>query len=170
MQETPFYLSSRIKAAGAKNGPKRATIISWKPVRPTRYPNTTWKQPSPTGTPRPRITTNGNISFQLYNQLVILEYSPITALNRTFAFAKVHGHQQAIPEAEKLGLEDMNFYHSPLGYLYTGVNTAKAIEHYQKAITLTRPAAEKRTLAKEIERLRAGHKKSPSAKDGERKK
>lgn len=108
--------------------------------------------------------------LQLYNQLVILEYSPITALNRTFAFAKVHGHQQAIPEAEKLGLEDMNFYHSLLGYLYTGVSTTKAIEHYQKAITLTRPAAEKRTLAKEIERLRAGHKKSPSAKDGERKK
>jgi RNA polymerase sigma-70 factor (ECF subfamily) len=34
--------------------------------------------------------------LQLYNQLLIMEYSPIAALNRTFALAKTGGKQQAI--------------------------------------------------------------------------
>ncbi|RPD42580.1 RNA polymerase sigma factor [Chitinophaga barathri] len=91
--------------------------------------------------------------LQLYNQLVILEYSPITALNRTFAFARVYGKTQGIQEAEKLTLEDINYYHSLLGYLYTGIDTGKAIKHYQKAVTLTKSVSEKKTLTKEIERL-----------------
>ena len=42
--------------------------------------------------------------LQLYNQLIQIEYSPMTALNRTFAFAKVYGYEKAIKEAEKLNL------------------------------------------------------------------
>src|SRR5690606_26315853 len=34
--------------------------------------------------------------LQLYNRLILIEYSPITALNRTFAFAKVYGNKKAI--------------------------------------------------------------------------
>src|SRR5688572_20249795 len=34
--------------------------------------------------------------LQLYNQLLILEYSPIAALNRTYALSKVKGKQEAI--------------------------------------------------------------------------
>lgn len=55
--------------------------------------------------------------LQLYNQLILIEYSPITALNRTFAFAKVYGNESAIQEAEKLNLNENNYYHSLLGYL-----------------------------------------------------
>ncbi len=39
--------------------------------------------------------------LELYNQLIIAEYSPITALNRTFALAKVQGHAVAIAESRK---------------------------------------------------------------------
>lgn len=92
--------------------------------------------------------------LQLYNELVIIEYSPTTALNRTFAFSKVYGYDKGILEAEKLQLDDNSYYHSLLGYLYAGRDVNKAIVHYNTAIKLTKSAAEKRTLLKEIERLK----------------
>ncbi|MGN5953437.1 RNA polymerase sigma factor [Sphingobacterium lactis] len=92
--------------------------------------------------------------LQLYNQLILIEYSPITALNRTFAFAKVYGNKKAIIEAEKLNLTGNDYYHELLGYLYSETNIAKAIEHYEQAIRRTKSKTEKQTLTKEIERLR----------------
>ncbi len=91
--------------------------------------------------------------LHLYNQLILIEYSPITALNRTFAFAKVYGHDKAISEAEKLKLTDSNYYHELLGYLYADTDFDKAICHYEQAIGLTKSSTGKQTLAKEIERL-----------------
>lgn len=92
--------------------------------------------------------------LQLYNQLIVVEYSPITALNRVFAFAKVHGKDKAIVEAEKLGLEQNSYYHALLGYLYAQTAAAKSIAHYEQAIQLTKSPTEKRTWQKEITLLR----------------
>lgn len=94
--------------------------------------------------------------LQLYNQLILIEYSPITELNRIFAFAQVFGNKEAIAEAEKLHMPENNHYHGLLGYLYIGTDLDKAIEHYQLAIRLTKSKAEKQTLIKEIERLSKG--------------
>ena len=91
--------------------------------------------------------------LQLYNQLILLEYSPMTALNRTFAFAKVHGNELAIEEAEKLNLTEHTAYYSLLGYLYAAADVQKAVAHYNKALSLTKSKAEKKTLIKEIARL-----------------
>lgn len=91
--------------------------------------------------------------LQLYNQLILVEYSPITALNRTFAFAKVYGNDKAISEAQKLKLTESNYYHELLGYLYADTDIDKAICHYRQAIELTKSKTEKQTLIKEIERL-----------------
>ena len=91
--------------------------------------------------------------LQLYNQLVLIEYSPITALNRTFAFAKVYGNQTAILEAEKLNLFESNYYHELLGYLYADTNIAKAIGHYKQAIKMTKSKTEKQTLENAVRRL-----------------
>ena len=91
--------------------------------------------------------------LQLYNQLILIEYSPVTAMNRTFAYAKVYGHNKAIPEAEKLNLLDNSYYYGLLGYLYADTNIDKAISHYEQAIKLTKSATEKQTLTKEMERL-----------------
>jgi RNA polymerase sigma-70 factor (ECF subfamily) len=91
--------------------------------------------------------------LQLYNELVLLEYSPITALNRTFAFAKVYGHEKAIEQAKKLNLDDHNSFHSLLGYLYAPSHISEAISHYNKALALTKSEPEKQTLRKEINRL-----------------
>lgn len=91
--------------------------------------------------------------LQLYNQHVQIEYSPITALNRTFAFAKVYGNRQAIAEAEKLKLEENAHYYALFGYLYSGIKPAKAITHYQEAVRLSKSVPEQKTLKRELERL-----------------
>lgn len=91
--------------------------------------------------------------LQLYNQLILIEYSPMTALNRTFAYAKVYGHALGIAEAEKLNLTENNAYHSLLGYLYAQIDVSKAIGHYKKALSLTKSSSEKKTLTREMERL-----------------
>ena len=92
--------------------------------------------------------------LQLYNQLILIEYSPITALNRTFVLSKVYGQENTISEAEKLNLKDNNQYHELLGYLFSKSDIQKAVGHYEKAIKLTKSETEKRTLRKEITRLK----------------
>lgn len=92
--------------------------------------------------------------LQLYNQLILIEYSPITALNRAFAFAKVYGNKRALPEALKLNLVENSYYHELLGYLYSDTDVAKAIAHFEQAIMLTKSKTEKQTLKKEIKRLK----------------
>ncbi|SEW51749.1 RNA polymerase sigma factor [Chitinophaga arvensicola] len=92
--------------------------------------------------------------LQLYNQLIVMTYSPATALNRTFAFAKVYGAEAGIKEALALQLTDSDDYYALLGYLFTGIDPEKAIGYYGQAITLTKSAAQKKTLEKEIARLR----------------
>jgi RNA polymerase sigma factor (sigma-70 family) len=91
--------------------------------------------------------------LQLYNQLILIEYSPVTALNRAFAFARVYGNEKAIPEAEKLHLNNNSQYLSLLGYLYSSVDVHKSIRFYRQAISLTKSKMEIHTLTKEINRL-----------------
>jgi RNA polymerase sigma factor (sigma-70 family) len=91
--------------------------------------------------------------LKLYNLLLFTEYSPIAALNRTFALSKVHGKQIAIKEAEKLNLSNNPFYFSLLGELYAETNKNLAIENYKKAITLTKNQTEKYLLMGKIKGL-----------------
>ena len=88
--------------------------------------------------------------LQLYNHLLILEYSPIAALNRTFALAKTNGKQAAIIEAEKLNLTENPFYYSLLGNLYTDIDNKKAFQNFEKALQITSSPADKATIIKNI--------------------
>ncbi len=88
--------------------------------------------------------------LQLYNQLLLIEYSPMAALNRTYALAKVNGKQEAIIEAEKIRLTDNHLYHSLLGELYTDLDNTKAISHFQNALTLAKSTADKIHISKRI--------------------
>ncbi len=92
--------------------------------------------------------------LQLYNQLILIEYSPITALNRTFAFAKVYGKEKALKEAENINLKGNHYYYMLLGFLYSDTNINKSIYNYNKAIKLTKSKLEQNTLIKEINRLK----------------
>jgi RNA polymerase sigma factor (sigma-70 family) len=92
--------------------------------------------------------------LQLYNRLLQIEYSPIAALNRTYALAKANGKKEAIIEAEKLNLSSNHLYHSLLGNLYMDVNNAKALQHFQKALELAKSTAEKMTISGNINKLK----------------
>ena len=92
--------------------------------------------------------------LDLYNHLLILEYSPIAALNRTFALAKTNGKEQAILEAEKLNLTTNHFYHSLLGNLYSDLDDKKALAHFEMAINLAHSSSDKSLILKNIKRLK----------------
>jgi RNA polymerase sigma factor (sigma-70 family) len=91
--------------------------------------------------------------LQLYNQLLCLTYSPIGALNRTYALSKIHGKQAAITEAEKLGLTKNHLYHILLGWLYTGINEEKAKYHLNQALILANTETERIGIRKELEKV-----------------
>jgi RNA polymerase sigma factor (sigma-70 family) len=88
--------------------------------------------------------------LQLYNQLLLIEYSPIAALNRTYALSKANGKQEAIIEAEKIELTDNHLYHSLLGELYTGIDNGKAISHFQRAWELAKSTMDKTLISNKI--------------------
>ncbi|MBJ2126390.1 RNA polymerase sigma factor [Flavobacterium sp. IB48] len=92
--------------------------------------------------------------LELYNNLIILEYSPIVALNRTYALSKVKGKEEAIKEAEKLNLTDNHFYYSLLGNLYSGIDTKKALQNFETALGLAKTASDKNIISKNIEHLK----------------
>lgn len=88
--------------------------------------------------------------LEFYNQLLELENSPITKLNRIFAYSKVYSPQKAIIEVQNSNLPENNYYHQLLGYLYAKVNNKKAVLHFKKALALSNSPNEKHTLANEI--------------------
>lgn len=92
--------------------------------------------------------------LQLYNRLLQIEYSPMAALNRTYALSKANGKADAIKEAEKLNLSENHLYHSLLGNLYTGIDNTKAINHLQTALSLAKTSADKAVLASGIASLK----------------
>lgn len=91
--------------------------------------------------------------LQLYNQLLQLAYSPIAALNRTYALARARNKQTAIQEALKLNLDTYHLYHALLGELYMGVNTQKALAALERAYQLAQAAQDKKVLKAKIHRL-----------------
>jgi predicted RNA polymerase sigma factor len=88
--------------------------------------------------------------LQLHNHLLQLQYSPIVALNRTYALAKARGKDEAIAQAEQLRLSNNHFYFLLLGELYTGVDREKAIVNFRKALALARTPAEKSVIERKI--------------------
>ncbi|MEO6547506.1 MAG: DUF6596 domain-containing protein [Ferruginibacter sp.] len=102
-----------------------------------------------------------------YNNLLQIEYSPIAALNRTYALAKAissrHGAEEnkseqqgkraAIVEAEKLNLAGNHLYHSLLGNLYSQLDNKKALQHFQTAYDLAKSSADKATIRINMDKL-----------------
>lgn len=97
--------------------------------------------------------------LQAYNQLLLIEYSPITALNRTYALAQVKGKQTALKEAEKLNLTDNHFYYSLLGYLHTNLDNKQAIKNFEMALQLAKSNADKSTITKKLHDLKSNSNK-----------
>lgn len=84
----------------------------------------------------------------LYNRLLMRAYSPVAALNRTYAFSRVHGPQAALAEALKINLRGHLGYQLLLGELYREMNNKTAAEeHFGLALTFTRNPAVLRRIA-----------------------
>jgi RNA polymerase sigma factor (sigma-70 family) len=91
--------------------------------------------------------------LQLYNRLLQLEYSPIAALNRTYALSKANGKMEAIAEAEKLQLTENQYYFSLLGELYTGIDNVKARQNLERALQLAKGRPDQKTIARKLHDL-----------------
>jgi len=91
--------------------------------------------------------------LQLYNKLLLVDYSPIVALNRTYALSKAKGKQVAIIEAEKINLLDNHLYHSLLGNLYTDIDNVKAILHFKKVLSLLKNNNDKVVIENHIAKI-----------------
>lgn len=85
-----------------------------------------------------------------YNLLLQLEYSPIAALNRTYALSRVHGPEEGIRQALKLDLQNNHFYHTLLGELYRHVDPPKAATHLRQAYQLARSEHERQLIKRKL--------------------
>ncbi len=86
--------------------------------------------------------TNWQIILDLYDLLFKLKPSPLVALNRIIIIAEINGASKALLEISQLKdkeiLENYYLYYAVLGDLHSKTkDSAQAIKHYQKAITLT---------------------------------
>lgn len=92
--------------------------------------------------------------LQLYNRLLQIEYSPIAALNRTYALSKVFGNAKAIDEALKLNLQENHYYHALLAKLYVENDNRKAIYHFERAYQLAKSESDKITIENHLKKLK----------------
>jgi predicted RNA polymerase sigma factor len=91
--------------------------------------------------------------LHLFNQLLALEYSPVAALNRTYALAKVRGNEAAIAAAEQLQLNDNPFYFALLGELYRDVDTVLSRRNFTLALGLAKTDADRQQLNRKLSML-----------------
>ena len=91
--------------------------------------------------------------LQLYNDLLLINYSPSVALHRTFALYKANGREAALIEAEKLKLENNHFYFILLGELYKNFDNTKAKANFEKAYALAKTQTEKQVIRAKIASL-----------------
>jgi RNA polymerase sigma-70 factor (ECF subfamily) len=88
--------------------------------------------------------------LQLYNRLLQLAYSPMAALNRTYALFRARGRDEAIRAAALLPVKNNPYYHLLLGELYKGVDNKQANKHFRDALALSKTSAEKAILHQKI--------------------
>ncbi|MFT4849538.1 MAG: RNA polymerase sigma factor (sigma-70 family) [Sediminicola sp.] len=91
--------------------------------------------------------------LQLYNRLLQTEYSAIVALNRTYAFSKTNGVEEAIIEAEKLELTDNHFYYTLLGELYKTIDKEKSKKHFLTALSIAKSREDRQTIQLKLDNV-----------------
>jgi RNA polymerase sigma factor (sigma-70 family) len=93
--------------------------------------------------------------LRLYNQLLQLQYSPVAALNRTYALFKVNGAQIALAEAEKLTLTGNHFYYTLIGVMYSLTDIKMAEQNFSKALRLAKTNTDRQVIQQKINRLKS---------------
>ncbi len=103
--------------------------------------------------------------LQLYNKLLLIEYSPMAALNRTYALGRARGKTNAIEEAGKLGLENNYFFHCLMADLYAGTDENKTREHLGTALSLARTGQDKENVNRMFKKLMIRNSETDPAKN-----
>ncbi len=88
-----------------------------------------------------------------YDVLLMANPSPIVALNRLWAYSKVHGNVSAIEAAETLDLHQHHLFHILLAALYKPVDIERTAAHLAQALHLCRNNTEKAMIRKQLSEL-----------------
>ncbi|MGZ3756265.1 MAG: RNA polymerase sigma factor [Mucilaginibacter sp.] len=91
--------------------------------------------------------------LHLHNQLLVIGYTPIAALNRAYAVAKVRGNAAGIIATEQLALTDNRFYHVLLGELYCKTDPKKAMAHLKQALLMAKTETDKQLIQTKINKF-----------------
>ena len=94
-------------------------------------------------------TTKWTHILALYDQLLEAHYSPVIALNKTYAFAKVHGNLAGYKDAKKLNLTDNHFYFMLLAELTQDTKSKK--EYLSKALKLASNISDIQIIEKKLQ-------------------
>jgi len=89
--------------------------------------------------------------LMLYNHLLQIEYSPIAALNRTFALAKVKGKATALREAEKLPLKNNHFHLLLMAELTLESDRERSRSLLEQALALARTSSDRQTIQRKLD-------------------
>lgn len=91
--------------------------------------------------------------LMMYNKLLTIEYSPVIAMNRSYAVARVHSPQKAIEEALNLALHENPYYLCLLAELYKmNEDNDQEISHLNKALKLVKNQNEKSLIQRKLEK------------------
>ena len=91
--------------------------------------------------------------LQLYNRLLQIDYSPIAALNRTYALAMARNKKEALREALKINLEKNHLYHLLLAELYESIDTTEQHKHLKKALNLVKSEGERNWILVKLSKI-----------------
>ncbi len=91
--------------------------------------------------------------LSLYDILLSAYNSPIVALNRLWAFSRVHGNLSAIREAGKLDLKTNHFYFILLAELHKPIDPNQSIHYLTEALTICMTDSERSLIKNKIELL-----------------
>lgn len=90
--------------------------------------------------------------LQLYNQLLQIEYSPVAALNRTYALSKANNKKEAIAEILKIDLKTNHLYHTLLAELYKDYDNGSQIKHLKIALELVKTKSEQQIIERKLKK------------------
>ena len=101
--------------------------------------------------------------LHLYDQLLALTGSPVTAMNRAVAVARVHGAQPGVDALDNIRhrsvLEGTHLYHAMRGTFAAELGqTAAAFTHFHQAAKLALLPIERDFIARRIEECEAATK------------
>ena len=105
--------------------------------------------------------------LHLYDQLLALTGSPVTAMNRAVAVARVHGARAGLEALDNIQqrsvLEGNHLYHAIRGTFTAELGeTAAAVTHFRQAAKLALLPVERDFIARRIEECEAASAASPA--------